>query len=170
MNVLLLNITGAPLGVISDRRAWSLVLRGRATVVREARESPLRSANGLEWPRPSVIYLTRHAPAPRYTARWARREVLARDGYRCAYCGAPAHTVDHVYPQHLCRTEGRNPNTWENTVAACVPCQQRKGGLPLDHSGLRFRPGYAPRAPGTIAPSLSRLLHAHPDWHDYLPG
>ncbi len=169
MNVLLLNLTGSPLGVISERRAWSLLMRGRAIVVREREAPPLRSASGLTWPRPSVMYLTRHSPRPRFQPRWTKRDVLARDGHRCAYCGAPARTVDHIHPQHLCRAEGRNPDTWENTVAACETCQRRKGGAPLAQSGLRFRSGYAPRVPAAVQPTLLRLVKGKPEWHAYLP-
>ncbi|MEJ7787446.1 MAG: HNH endonuclease signature motif containing protein, partial [Solirubrobacteraceae bacterium] len=27
-----------------------------------------------------------------------RHRVLARDGWRCAYCGGPANVVDHITP------------------------------------------------------------------------
>lgn len=39
-------------------------------------------------------------PRPFNTASWreTRRSVLARDGYRCARCGAYADHVDHVHP------------------------------------------------------------------------
>lgn len=169
MIVLLLNVTGMPLDVISERRAWSLLARGRAVLVREAEAAPARSISGVAWPRPSVVYLTRHVPIPRHPPRWTRRDVLARDGHRCAYCGAPAHTVDHIYPQHLCRAEGRNPDTWENTVAACENCQRHKGGQPLLASGLRFRAGFTPRIPRRTQPTFLRVLHARPEWRTYVP-
>ena len=89
MSVLLLNINGAPARVIDDRRAWSLVERGKATVVLE-QPTPLRTVGGVQ-PRPSVMYLTRFATAGEVA--WSRREVLIRDSYRCAYCGVPAGTV-----------------------------------------------------------------------------
>src|SRR5918997_151246 len=52
-----------------------------------------------------------------------RAGVLARDERRCAFCGGPASTVDHVLP----RSRGGG-DTWENTVAACARCNNRKGG------------------------------------------
>lgn len=169
MIVLLLNVAGWPLDVISERRAWSLLARGRAVLVREAEAPPARSAGGEVWPRPSVVYLTRHVPIPRHTPRWTRREVLARDGYRCAYCGTPARTVDHIHPQHLCRAEGHNPDTWENTVAACETCQRRKGGQPLGTSGLRFRAGFTLRIPRRAQPSFIKALRGRPEWRRYVP-
>ncbi len=53
-----------------------------------------------------------------------RREVLARDGERCAYCGStdgPFH-LDHVVP--VSRGGHSRP---DNLVVACVPCNLSKG-------------------------------------------
>lgn len=58
-----------------------------------------------------------------------RDRILARDEYRCAYCGqlypAEALTLDHVEPKMRGgdRSEG-------NLVAACQACNARKGSLP----------------------------------------
>ena len=145
MPVLLLNATGAPHRVIDEHRALSLLDRGKAQVA-QTHGQPLRSAHAV-FERPSVLYLLHFAPAPRGDVAWSRHEVLARDRHRCAYCGAPARTLDHVYPRHLCRAEGRDPNTWENTVAACEPCQQHKGGRTLTEADMSFRPGYRPTRP-----------------------
>jgi 5-methylcytosine-specific restriction endonuclease McrA len=167
MDVLLLNVNGAPARVIDERRALSLLARGKAVLVLE-QPRPLRSAHGT-WPRPSVLYLTRFARmAP---VAWSRWEVSVRDGHRCVYCGALGMlTLDHVYPQHRCRAEGLPPNTWENTVAACLACQRRKGGQTLEQSGLRFRPGYRPAAPGGVRPSLRRQLRREAAWQPFLPA
>jgi 5-methylcytosine-specific restriction endonuclease McrA len=77
------------------------------------------------YPMPKVVRLVafvvtrwRYARGP----TWSRAGVLSRDGRRCGYCGGVASTVDHVFP----RSRGGR-NTWSNTVAACAPCNQRKG-------------------------------------------
>ena len=62
----------------------------------------------------------------RVSRRWKalRLIVLARDGYTCAYCGADANTVDHVVSIKA------NPSLAmdeSNLVAACTPCNSRKG-------------------------------------------
>lgn len=56
-----------------------------------------------------------------------RRHVLARDGYRCQYCGLdltqrPAdQTVDHIVPVSV------GGSSWgENLRAACANCNRRK--------------------------------------------
>ena len=58
-----------------------------------------------------------------------RERVLARDAYRCVYCGEcfpePQLTLDHVEP----RMRGGD---WSegNLVAACRPCNALKGSAP----------------------------------------
>lgn len=51
-----------------------------------------------------------------------RLRVLERDGWKCAYCGAPARSVDHVIP----RARG-GTHDLGNLVAACRSCNSRKG-------------------------------------------
>lgn len=57
------------------------------------------------------------------TQKWRdlRAYVLVRDGFICAYCRGPAHTVDHVVP----RSKG-GPDGSENLVAACRSCNSEK--------------------------------------------
>lgn len=77
------------------------------------------------YPMPRVVRLVTYVVTRwRYTRgpSWSRPGVLGRDGYRCAYCGAAAATIDHVLP----RSRGGS-NCWQNTVAACYGCNQRKG-------------------------------------------
>lgn len=51
-----------------------------------------------------------------------RLQVLARDGWRCVYCGREANEADHVLP----RSKGGS-DTLENLVAACRKCNGAKG-------------------------------------------
>ena len=63
----------------------------------------------------------------RYGAHWrkVRPLILYRDGYRCAYCGGYATTVDHV----KALAEGGAMYDPANLVAACAPCNYRRGAL-----------------------------------------
>lgn len=168
MSALLLNATGAPLRIISPQKAYSLLTRGLAYVVLSHAE-PIRTAGGAQWPRPSVLALIRfQREAP--VRRWTKRDVLARDGYRCAYCGGRANSVDHVRPRHLYRAEGRDPDTWENTVAACRPCNHRKGGRTPAEAGMAFQPGFRPPAPPRhVRPAFLHRIQLRPEWSSYLP-
>lgn len=51
----------------------------------------------------------------------ARLRVLRRDGYRCAYCGDPATTADHLIPV----SRGGSSHD-SNLVAACMMCNVRR--------------------------------------------
>ncbi len=52
----------------------------------------------------------------------ARRYILERDNYTCAYCGVPARVVDHIIP-----TSRGGRGTRANGVAACWRCNSKKG-------------------------------------------
>jgi 5-methylcytosine-specific restriction endonuclease McrA len=76
---------------------------------------------------PRVIRLPHCDRVPRQTLRFNRRNVFARDGNRCQYCGQQFAmselSLDHVVP----RSRG-GTTSWENIVCACVACNVRKGG------------------------------------------
>src|SRR6266550_2974784 len=73
-----------------------------------------------------------------------KAEVIELDHYTCQYCGRQSHdlTLDHVTPRH--RGGG---HTWDNLVAACKPCNHRKGGKLLGEVRLRLiRNPFEPRS------------------------
>jgi len=143
-HVLVLNASYEPLNVCSVRRAYVLVYKGKAEVI-ERLEQPLRSATtSFAWPH--VIRLVHYVRVPRAVKRKiSRRALFARDGWRCAYCGTSNSrlTLDHVQP----RSRG-GESIWENVVAACAPCNLRKGNRTLEESGMELR--MVPRAPAPV--------------------
>jgi 5-methylcytosine-specific restriction endonuclease McrA len=160
--VLVLNTTYEPLNVCSVRRALILLLKGKAEMLEQS-GSALRSARD-SYPVPLVIRLTTYVRLPRRspTARISRRAVFARDRHRCQYCGSPRHlTVDHVVP----RSKG-GPDTWDNLVTSCAPCNRKKGDRPLHLAGLRLL--QQPQAPGPAAFVLLHVDHVHESWRPYL--
>ncbi|HTN76648.1 MAG TPA: HNH endonuclease [Pirellulaceae bacterium] len=76
---------------------------------------------------PRVIRLLSYERVPRQSLRFNRRNLFARDGHKCQYCGRslPSHqmSLDHVVP----RSRG-GEMSWENIVCSCVDCNTRKGG------------------------------------------
>ena len=76
---------------------------------------------------PRVIRLYRYDRVPDHTLRFNRRNLFARDGHRCQYCGRSFPTsqlsLDHVIP----RSRG-GQTTWENVVCSCLSCNVKKGG------------------------------------------
>ena len=72
---------------------------------------------------PSVIALREFVKQDRQPA-FTRFNVFLRDGFKCVYCGSHEDlTVDHLIP----RSKGGR-TSWDNIVAACSPCNLRKGG------------------------------------------
>lgn len=73
------------------------------------------------------------------------QRILARDEHVCAYCGGRAIHADHIVPVALRR---RHPgfDTDEYKVAACGPCNWRKGSLRRAPMGfdLSLLPGGKP--------------------------
>ncbi|MFN3938226.1 MAG: HNH endonuclease [Gemmobacter sp.] len=114
---------------------------------------------------PSVVVLKDYV-RPQKRVAFTRFNLFLRDEFRCQYCGS-AHdlTFDHVLP----RSKG-GVTSWENVVAACSPCNLRKGNKTLRQSGLRLsRPPRAPSAEEMR--NAGRRFppnHLHESWMDYL--
>lgn len=91
---------------------------------------------------PTIIRLKKFVP-PEWKSKppkFSKAGVLYRDKYRCAYCRNRAETIDHVVP----RARG-GVNSWENCVAACFPCNNRKADMTVAQAGLVLRS--KPRVP-----------------------
>ncbi len=91
---------------------------------------------------PSVVVL-RDYVTPQRKVAFTRFNLFLRDGFSCQYCGAKGDlTFDHVVP----RAAG-GITSWANVVAACSPCNLRKGSQSLRGSGLQLsKPPLQPEA------------------------
>src|SRR5579883_489659 len=130
--VLVLNATYEPINVCTVRRAIVLLLKARAEVLEEG--SQTLHSERVAFARPFVIRLTAYVRVPRDSQRRkiTRRAVFARDDWTCQYCGSRTQlTVDHVVP----RSKGGG-STWDNIVAACAPCNRRKGDALPRQAGM----------------------------------
>jgi 5-methylcytosine-specific restriction endonuclease McrA len=162
--VLVLNASLEPLHIVSVRRAIVLLLKEKAEVV-EAARAKIRSEN-LALEMPLVIRLVYYVRVPhRLLIPVTRRTILARDQYTCQYCGAQPTkgklTLDHVVP----RSRGGG-HSWDNVVAACIPCNQRKGGRLPEEAGMRLLA--RPAAPRYAAVVLLGKMHGHEVWRKYV--
>ncbi|MEZ0070307.1 5-methylcytosine-specific restriction endonuclease McrA [Streptacidiphilus sp. MAP12-20] len=130
---LVLNATYEPLAAVTLQRAVVLVLQDKAVVEHAHPERRVRGRT-VEIPMPRVVRLKRYVRVPfRQQAAWSRRGVLARDNFRCAYCGRRATTVDHVLP----RSRG-GADSWLNTVAACAADNHRKADRTPEQAGMKL--------------------------------
>ena len=162
--VLLLNVNYEPLHVCNTKRALSLIISGKAEIILNGRGT-IRSATA-EFDMPSVIKLGYMVRRPRLHVSLTKREILRRDDYTCQYCGRRTHTltIDHVVPR---RMGGRH--IWTNVVAACPPCNRRKGGKTPEGANMLLR--RQPAEPSSSA--LYRFgthLEAHREWKEFVSG
>ena len=140
--VLVLNQNYEPLNVCNLPRAFRLLFGEKAEVI-EYDHQVIRTVR-TEYRAPSVIRLQHLIRRPRPRVKLSRREVFARDRHTCQYCGRQSHdlTLDHIVPRYRGGT-----HTWENLVAACKPCNHRKGGKTLEEARLRLaRQPFEPRS------------------------
>lgn len=111
-----------PLSLWSWQDAIKAVFLGRVNIVAEYDQQV--SSPSFAMRLPSVISLKNYINPPAHPA-FTRFNVFLRDHFECQYCGTDHDlTFDHVIP----RCHG-GATTWENVVAACSPCNLRKGGL-----------------------------------------
>ncbi|MDQ7029434.1 MAG: HNH endonuclease [Ardenticatenia bacterium] len=163
-SVLVLNASYEPLNIVPVRRAVVLLLKEKAELV-EAAGTLIRSEH-LTIPTPLVIRLVVYVKIPHHLSLpLTRRNILLRDNYTCQYCGrrpGKEHlTIDHVVP----RSRG-GEHSWENLVAACAPCNRRKGNRLPHEAGVRLlRKPFKPRY---LAVALLREQHVPEVWAKYL--
>jgi 5-methylcytosine-specific restriction endonuclease McrA len=189
-SVLVLNKLYMAVHVISVRRAFGLLFKDLAEVItlddgryqsydfhswREVSEARARFKGPdddfirtvqFEIQVPRVIRLLAYDRLPRTKVKFNRRNIFARDGNRCQYCGRRFPTnelsLDHVLP----RSRGGKA-TWENIVCACVKCNVRKGGRTPREAGMRLiRLPAQPRTSPVLSLKLSHRKYQ--SWKSFL--
>lgn len=90
-------------------------------------------------PAPDIVVLKKFGARPPRKIGLNRPNVGRRDDWHCQYCGAPLEgnrklTLDHVKP----RSRG-GQSSWDNIVAACGPCNQRKADREPAEAGMKLK-------------------------------
>ena len=114
---------------------------------------------------PSVVVLKEFVQ-PQKRVAFTRFNLFLRDEFCCQYCGSRGDlTFDHVVP----RSKG-GLTSWENVVAACSPCNLRKGSLTMAEAHMF--PSQMPFAPSVQHLHRNGRLfppnYLHESWMDYL--
>lgn len=121
----LLNADYSFLNVVNWKRAMCMISKGKVQVLKHS-ERLIRTAEGIAIKVPAVMRLIKLIRTL-YINRvpFSKKNVLIRDGFKCAYCGENHRklTIDHIIPK------SRNgKTTFENCVSSCLPCNNKKGG------------------------------------------
>ena len=135
---------------------------GKAELIADNQKKKIHTVNNsYSWP--SIIRLNDFIKLPYKKIILTRRNILKRDGHKCAYCGRAdlPLTVDHIIP----KSKGGD-DSWENLVAACLPCNNKKGDRSPEEANLKLkiRP-YAPNHIMFIKSSIGRL---EDNWKPFL--
>lgn len=119
----MLNHNYEPLSVCNVKKAIGLLYLGKAELINAKDGKRIRSVS-TSMPFPSVVRLSIFVRVPYKRIVLSRKNILRRDGHTCQYCGhvEVQLTIDHILP----RARG-GVESWENLVAACVKCNNKKG-------------------------------------------
>ena len=152
-----------PLSLWPWQEAIKAVFLDRVQIIAEYDEVVRSQRHSIRIP--SVVVLKDYVK-PQKRVAFTRFNLFLRDEFCCQYCGAKGDlTFDHVLP----RSRG-GITSWENVVAACSPCNLRKGSRTLKQSGLSLR--RPPRQPSAEEmQGHGRRFppnHLHESWMDYL--
>ena len=152
-----------PLSLWPWQEAIKAVFLDRVQIIAEYDEVVRSQRHSIRIP--SVVVLKDYVK-PQKRVAFTRFNLFLRDEFCCQYCGTKGDlTFDHVVP----RSRG-GITSWENVVAACSPCNLRKGNKSLRHSGLTLRrPARVPSAEEMQAHGRRfPPNHLHDSWMDYL--
>ena len=122
-------------------------------------------SQSLDMKVPSVIALRQYVRPSEFPA-FTRFNVFLRDRFQCQFCGSGHHlTFDHVPPRRL-----GGKTSWENIVAACAPCNMKKGGrtpqqarMPLRRNPIRPTSWQLQERGKAFPPNF-----LHETWRDWL--
>lgn len=164
-HVLVLNKLWMAVRVIDARRAFSLLTRDLAEVIRiddgsyaaysfdswtevtAARDAftQVVPRDHYEWVRtvhmeiavPKVIRLLGYDRLPRQEVKLNRRNIFARDRNLCQYCGHHFPTSELSLDHVNPRSQG-GESSWTNLVCACTRCNAKKGGRTPDQAHMKL--------------------------------
>ncbi|HEX5426620.1 MAG TPA: HNH endonuclease [Candidatus Acidoferrales bacterium] len=160
--VLQVNASYEPMSIISARRALTLITKGVAVV-----ELPTKTMIYPGVYLPSVIRLRHFRKVPRRLQQVSRKNIFIRDGHRCMYCGVKAPKVvlelEHIIPKSR---GGRN--AWENLVAGCHDCNQKKRDRTPEEAGMTLIHRPLPQSIHTGSFILKQMGEEVNEWGPYL--
>jgi 5-methylcytosine-specific restriction endonuclease McrA len=164
--VLVLNASFEPINICAARRALVLVLKGVAAAEEQCLNTVVHSARAAS-PLPSVIRLLEYRRIPHQTRSLSRKNILMRDRYTCQYCHRTLPSgelsLDRVIPRSRA-----GESAWENLVACCHACNNRKGSRTPEEAGMKLARQPKPFSLHTSRHLMRMLGRSDAQWRKYL--
>ncbi|MEB3298054.1 MAG: HNH endonuclease [Candidatus Sericytochromatia bacterium] len=156
MQVLVLSNTYQPLYTVGVEKAITMLYQGRAVSVRDTEDVVRSPSTVIRIPHAIRLLARVVAKVSFESLKPSRQALFRRDRHVCQYCGRKGGdlTVDHVMP----RSRG-GEDSWENLVAACLRCNNRKGDRTPDEARMPLvRQPRAPRSVELASDLWARLM------------
>jgi|694.fasta_scaffold23064_18 5-methylcytosine-specific restriction endonuclease McrA len=146
MKVLALSSSYEPLGVISWERAVTLVFLNKANTIEEYDGYINSPSTKIKIPA-VIAFKNSKKTWYKQSVRFSRKNVWIRDEGICQYCNKKislnTFTIDHIVPK---KSGGKT--IWENVVACCYGCNQKKGEKSLKE--INFKLIKTPKKPNKL--------------------
>tara|TARA_B100000214_G_C23774460_1_gene538317 strand:- start:192 stop:740 length:549 start_codon:yes stop_codon:yes gene_type:complete len=159
--VLVLNANYSPMMVCSAKRAICMDYLDKVEIIVNYNEQ-INSPSVSQF-LPSVIKIKKYVNYDNLSVDLNRKNVIARDENSCQYCGDSKIplTIDHIIPK------GRGGiDSWENLVAACKPCNQKKGDRTPEEVGMLLKK--KPKRLNRLHYFQKFVKEKQKDWKPYL--
>ena len=116
---------------------------------------------------PAVVVLRRKLSKMKSGIKFSKINVCLRDNFSCQYCGKKLPMSQLNYDHVLPRSKG-GKTTWEGVVMSCFPCNDKKGSMLLEESGMTLlsvpvKPKFLPMNEPYID-----IKKAPPEWEPYI--
>ena len=160
-SVLVLNTNYAPMDICTAKRAICLYFNEKVDILESYKEDIHSPSTILSLP--SIVRLKDFVKNYTMDVILTRKNLLVRDNFECQYCSSKKTplTMDHVKPKN----QG-GLDTWENLVAACQPCNRKKGNRTPEEAKMPLKK--IPRKPNKIHYFQQFISDHQGAWRPYL--
>jgi hypothetical protein len=132
--ILVLNQNSHPIQITTLKKAFKLVYKGKAEIVRYDKKFPIVTETQV-FKRPTIIKLIEYVTIPFRKVKLSRQNIFKRDNHQCLYCDSRKNlTIDHVKP----KSRGGG-DTWKNLATCCLECNLKKGNRTPEECGMVLR-------------------------------
>jgi 5-methylcytosine-specific restriction endonuclease McrA len=150
------------MSICNVQRAVVLLFLGKAELIAAKDSRKVRSTK-ISFPFPTIVRLRVYIRVPYKKIVLSRKNILRRDNHKCQYCSRSdlTLTIDHIVPKSKGGTD-----SWENLVAACVKCNNKKGDRSPEDANMPLHK--RPSKPSHITFMKHFVGRIDDEWKPYL--